>query len=187
MWRKHCKKDTLTTCEPLHTHEAVRVAPILQNEMNMLRPSRRQGHERISQQEDASIPTNTRPAVNIEGSHTADAAENEQNIPNAAAGQPENGGGSIDVDEENDLVLNANDDSEGVQENANEFSSNAAIGHERELRLRRQSTCTMLMLFFLVRLWIEAIIEKDVGEFMIWTCLAHSSPPARTLNVSAQD
>lgn len=37
------------------------------------------------------------------------------------------------------------------------------IQTERELRYRRQSTCTLLILFFLIRLWIEAILKKDVG------------------------
>ena len=30
---------------------------------------------------------------------------------------------------------------------------------QRELQHRRQSTCTLLLLFFLIRLWIEALIE----------------------------
>mmetsp|Transcript_9616 Transcript_9616/g.17360 ORF Transcript_9616/g.17360 Transcript_9616/m.17360 type:complete len:415 (-) Transcript_9616:237-1481(-) len=37
------------------------------------------------------------------------------------------------------------------------------IQTEREIRYRRQSTCTLLIFFFLIRLWIEAIIKKDVG------------------------
>mmetsp|Transcript_17474 Transcript_17474/g.37774 ORF Transcript_17474/g.37774 Transcript_17474/m.37774 type:complete len:488 (-) Transcript_17474:144-1607(-) len=43
------------------------------------------------------------------------------------------------------------------------------IQTERELRYRRQSTCTLLILFFLTRLWIEAILEKDVG--LIFLCI----------------
>jgi len=37
------------------------------------------------------------------------------------------------------------------------------IQTERDIRYRRQSTCTLLILFFLIRLWIEAIMNKDVG------------------------
>lgn len=118
----------------------------------MLRPSRRQGHERISQHEGSRTADS---AVDTDGQNARDADEQDTQ-------EPQNGE-SLDVDEENDLVLQANDNSEEVQENAIQISNNAAIGSERDLQLRRQSMCTMLMLFFLVRLWIEAIIEKDVG------------------------
>jgi hypothetical protein len=43
------------------------------------------------------------------------------------------------------------------------------IQTERELRARRQSTCTLLILFFLVRLWFEAVLEKDVGLIFLST------------------
>lgn len=36
------------------------------------------------------------------------------------------------------------------------------IDVERQIRQRRQSTCTILLLFLLCRLWVEAIIQKDV-------------------------
>ena len=37
------------------------------------------------------------------------------------------------------------------------------IQTERDLRYRRQSTCTLLILFFLIRLWFEAIYTHDAG------------------------
>jgi hypothetical protein len=39
----------------------------------------------------------------------------------------------------------------------------AQIERERFIRYRRQSTCTLLILFFLIRLWIEALLTKDIG------------------------
>lgn len=37
------------------------------------------------------------------------------------------------------------------------------IRTERHIRHRRQHTCTLLLIFLLFRLWIEAILQKDVG------------------------
>lgn len=39
----------------------------------------------------------------------------------------------------------------------------AQIERERFIRYRRQSTCTLLVLLFLIRLWIEALLTKDIG------------------------
>ena len=99
----------------------------------MLRPSRRQGHERISQHEGSRTADS---AVDTDGQNARDADEQDTQ-------EPQNGE-SIDVDEENDLVLQANDNSEEVQENANQISNNAAIGSERDLQLRRQSMVSAL-------------------------------------------
>eukprot|EP00804_Cyclotella_cryptica_P012604 CCRYP_014744-RA/>CCRYP_014744-RA protein AED:0.28 eAED:0.28 QI:0/-1/0/1/-1/1/1/0/466 len=37
------------------------------------------------------------------------------------------------------------------------------IRTERQIRHRRQHTCTLLLIFLLFRLWIEAILQKDMG------------------------
>lgn len=58
-----------------------------------------------------------------------------------------------------------NDGAETVQQNnatAHPFLTSLAQT-ERDIRNRRQATCSILILFFLIRLWIEALIEKDVG------------------------
>lgn len=47
-------------------------------------------------------------------------------------------------------------------------STSQQLISESELQYRRQSTCTLLILFFLIRLWIEALIEKNIG--LIFLC-----------------
>lgn len=80
--------------------------------------------------------------------------------------QPRSSSGAADTDDTTD-----DDDDDDEEQEEGTFQPNptthpfltSQIQTERELRYRRQSTCTLLVLFFLVRLWFEAIYSKDVG------------------------
>ncbi len=56
----------------------------------------------------------------------------------------------------------------------------AELEHERELFRRRSSLCVIISIFFLLRLWIEAINEQDMGLLML--CLLGTSWTARWVN-----
>jgi hypothetical protein len=56
----------------------------------------------------------------------------------------------------------------------------AELEHERELFRRRSSLCVIISIFFLLRLWIEAINEQDMGLLML--CLVGTSWTARWVN-----
>lgn len=65
-----------------------------------------------------------------------------------------------------------NEDRDGESSNEQRTTSPTSTNHlfrtsllqsERDMRIRRQSTCSILIFFFLIRLWIETLIEKDVG------------------------
>lgn len=61
-----------------------------------------------------------------------------------------------------------NDDQEGMRtEQRHSASTNpfrtSLDQTERDMRIRRQSTCSILIIFFLIRLWVETLLEKDVG------------------------
>lgn len=56
----------------------------------------------------------------------------------------------------------------------------AGLEEEREIFRRRSSLCLMFSIFFLFRLWIEAINEGDWGLLMI--CLVGTSWTARWIN-----
>lgn len=43
----------------------------------------------------------------------------------------------------------------------------AELENERETRRRRNSTCTLIASFFLLRLWVEALAEADVGLLLL--------------------
>ena len=90
---------------------------------------------------------------------------------NAIALSSSSSSNSLVVQDGNDVNRNlrpsSNSDDEGdefLQENSttHPFLS-AQIERERFIRYRRQSTCTLLILFFLIRLWIEALLTKDIG------------------------
>ena len=93
---------------------------------------------------------------------------------NAIALSSSSSSNSLVVQDGNDVNRNlrpsSNSDDEGdelegvLQQNSttHPFLS-AQIERERFLRYRRQSTCTLLILFFLIRLWIEALLTKDIG------------------------
>ncbi|KAL9191575.1 hypothetical protein ACHAXT_001281 [Thalassiosira profunda] len=155
----------------------------------MLRPSRRAHvHERVSQSEDGGDPNSdgvghhssgddqsSGPSVVVlsDGGGTAalggsehhglnemeDVAidgEGDASQPAVSASTHDNGRGASQEDDEED-----DEEEEDVQPRHPFLSSQ--MHAEREMRLRRQSTCTLLILFFLIRLWIEAILEKDAG------------------------
>lgn len=56
----------------------------------------------------------------------------------------------------------------------------AELEEERELFRRRSSLCILISIFFLFRLWIEAINEQDWGLLML--CLVGTSWTARWVN-----
>ncbi|GAX24196.1 hypothetical protein FisN_4Lh286 [Fistulifera solaris] len=56
----------------------------------------------------------------------------------------------------------------------------AELEHERELFRRRSSLCVIISIFFLLRLWIEAINEQDMGLLIL--CLVGTSWTARWVN-----
>ncbi|KAL3759456.1 hypothetical protein ACHAWU_000755 [Discostella pseudostelligera] len=47
------------------------------------------------------------------------------------------------------------------------FRTSSLLQTERDMRIRRQSTCSILIFFFLIRLWIETLVEKDMGLFFL--------------------
>lgn len=82
----------------------------------------------------------------------------------------ETGANEIEVGEDRE-----NENSEGRRERrgrttttttpstSNPINRTSILSTERDVRLRRQSTCSILIFFFLIRLWVETLIEKDVG------------------------
>ena len=72
---------------------------------------------------------------------------------------------SPDSDDGGDEDENENEDGSSRPNNATTIHPliSAQIEGERFMRYRRQSTCTRLVLFFLIRLWIEALLTKDIG------------------------
>jgi hypothetical protein len=72
---------------------------------------------------------------------------------------------SPDSDDGGDEDENENEDGSSRPNNATTIHPliSAQIEGERFMRYRRQSTCTLLVLFFLIRLWIEALLTKDIG------------------------
>jgi hypothetical protein len=180
---------------------------------DMLRPSRRIVHERLSQNEDHSSDVAVTPSssVIVGRSDDTDAietnAENENRgiiaggetslLPTVAvssssvvAGDSSNNNSSSTTGglrtssssmSFNSLIVpdgdgghhNSDNDDDDVDDNM--FNSvhttttshhpylSAQIERERFIRYRRQSTCTLLVLLFLIRLWIEALLTKDIG------------------------
>lgn len=136
-----------------------------------LRP-RRHGHEQVSQQEGGDGPVivviNGSDAVTSSNDGSSGAAANDDNEPSDAEQQrsqdeisPSNSNVSDDANNSN-----ASSPTQDIVQHPHPITHpflTSQIQTERHIRYRRQSTCTLLMLFFLVRLWIEAIIEKDVG------------------------
>jgi len=53
----------------------------------------------------------------------------------------------------------------------------AELEEEREIRRRRQSTCTIFVMFILFRLWVEALAEGDVG--LLFICMMGTSWTAK--------
>jgi len=195
---------------------------------NMLRPSRRHAHERVSQHEDNVVVANSNdssesntsdrqssdPSIVVIGgggentSNGNEPPDLNNNLEGGAEGGGVGGGGespgggsnaraSDSGNNSNNNSNNSNNNNESssstATNNANQSSDDlqyssdesddaeepsrvlraenptthpfltSQIRTERELRYRRQSTCTLLLLFFLMRLWIEAIIKKDIG------------------------
>ena len=49
----------------------------------------------------------------------------------------------------------------------------AELEEEQEIRRRRQSTCTIFVMFILFRLWVEALAEGDLG--LLFICMMGTS------------
>ncbi|KAL7536888.1 hypothetical protein ACHAXR_007474 [Thalassiosira sp. AJA248-18] len=187
---------------------------------NMLRPSRRHVHERISQNEgnandsnnnnggdnnttttasDYAVDQQSGPSIvviddqsqhddlNLTEEGAAAAAgggHGETSQPTSADGGDNNPSNQNNSDASNSEVTENQNHDQLPATNATSSSSSdsedelegtlqanplthpfltSQVQTERELRYRRQSTCTLLILFFLVRLWYEAIHEWDMG------------------------
>ena len=187
---------------------------------DMLRPSRLNVHERLSQNEDSDVAAATASPgavvvvvgrsdgnnyaieTNAETRGTAEAAPGggeSSLLPSVAVASssspvvPEDGSNNSSTTTGlrtsssmsfNSLIVpngdgghhhntnNSDDDDDDVHDNM--FDSvhsttsshpylSAQIERERFIRYRRQSTCTLLVLLFLIRLWIEALLTKDIG------------------------
>eukprot|EP00566_Odontella_aurita_P010271 CAMPEP_0113586292 /NCGR_PEP_ID=MMETSP0015_2-20120614/34218_1 /TAXON_ID=2838 /ORGANISM="Odontella" /LENGTH=420 /DNA_ID=CAMNT_0000491717 /DNA_START=222 /DNA_END=1480 /DNA_ORIENTATION=- /assembly_acc=CAM_ASM_000160 len=61
----------------------------------------------------------------------------------------------------------------------------AEIEEERDLRRRRQSTCTLVVVFVLFRLWVQALAEGDVG--LLFVCLVGTSWTARWIRTRREE
>mmetsp|Transcript_5496 Transcript_5496/g.11966 ORF Transcript_5496/g.11966 Transcript_5496/m.11966 type:complete len:482 (+) Transcript_5496:270-1715(+) len=175
---------------------------------NMLRPSRRHAHERISQ-EDANDSNNDGDNDNVASAAGSAADQNSgptivviddqqqldlnlMEVPLDGGDEGESatavGGNDVRASNQDGNVGGESSESDENQNNRNLRRGSRSpdgsdedeegnlqpdptthpfltsqIHAERELRYRRQSTCTLLILFFLIRLWIEAILKKDVG------------------------
>lgn len=76
--------------------------------------------------------------------------------------------GGNNVENRSNSVLSSGGDE---QEVGNVFENDASTNPfrtsldqtERDMRIRRQSTCSIIIIFFLIRLWVETLLEKDVG------------------------
>mmetsp|Transcript_17838 Transcript_17838/g.42938 ORF Transcript_17838/g.42938 Transcript_17838/m.42938 type:complete len:500 (+) Transcript_17838:215-1714(+) len=176
---------------------------------NMLRPSRRHVHERISQNEaDAAGSVNNASINNVDENINDDSIADQHSEASSIIGRGSENDAAVERDLNNFLIdgasaaadgdetttsrhtstgdnVDAPETSNSENQNSSRSANNGGSGgggsssdegedneegfvllqeeRERSLRYRRQNTCTLLILFFLLRLWIEAILEKDVG------------------------
>lgn len=186
---------------------------------NMLRPSRRHAHERISQQDEEEGGGGGNDAAGGDSSANnvvIDGGDDDDNNDDAGAGGGPSmvvpgggdGGGIAASDARRLRESNSTSEGEeasraaspagGMSSGGSNRASSSSTGEERgeansgfvdedeplarpdadiaqrfprhglledeaerELRARRQSTCTLLILFFLVRIWFEALVDKD--------------------------
>lgn len=104
----------------------------------------------------SSVGGGTDSAVNAVASSSSSLSLNSLVVPDGDGG---NHNSNYDADYDSDREL------EGVLQpnpTSHPFLS-AQMERERFIRHRRQSTCTLLVLLFLIRLWIEALLTKDIG------------------------
>eukprot|EP00567_Pseudictyota_dubia_P012266 CAMPEP_0197441668 /NCGR_PEP_ID=MMETSP1175-20131217/7898_1 /TAXON_ID=1003142 /ORGANISM="Triceratium dubium, Strain CCMP147" /LENGTH=442 /DNA_ID=CAMNT_0042971991 /DNA_START=372 /DNA_END=1700 /DNA_ORIENTATION=- len=59
------------------------------------------------------------------------------------------------------------------------------LEEERELRRRRHSTCTLVVVFVLFRLWVEALTSGDMG--LMFVCLVGTSWTARWIRIRREE
>jgi len=207
----------------VHLQILFRAPPHTHDMFDMLRPSRRNVHERLSQNEDSDVAAATASTgavvvvvgrsdgnnytieTNAETRGTAEAAPGggeSSLLPSVAVSSSSSSSPVVAEDGSNNsgtttglrtsssssmsfnsLIVpngdgghyhNANNSDDDVDVDDNMFDSvhsttsshpylSAQIERERFIRYRRQSTCTLLVLLFLIRLWIEALLTKDIG------------------------
>ncbi|KAL3765507.1 hypothetical protein ACHAWO_011105 [Cyclotella atomus] len=135
------------------------------------RPRHHHGHERVSLQE-----TN-----DTDGSDVTDAEIQRQDAPSIVANQAEQLNPASDAEHhahssqpnnENTTEYNADEPSSSITVHPRPTTHpflTSQISVERSIRHRRQSTCTLLLLFLLFRLWVEAILQKDIGLLFLST------------------
>lgn len=118
------------------------------------RPRNQHGHERVSLQEETNTDD---PDVQASAEDDIyDADERAEGTNSESAEHPE-----TEQSESDNITLHP-------PPTTHPFLT-SQIAAERHIRHRRQSTCTLLLLFLLFRLWVEAIIQKDVGLLFLST------------------
>ena len=207
----------------LSLHRYLFSARLLTSEemFDMLRPSRRIVHERLSQNEDSdvavvtpsssvivgrsdvndTIETNAEnenrgsiaapgggqtlllPTVAVSSSSSVVAGDGSNNNNSSTAGGlrtssmsfnslivPDGDGGTHHHNSNNNSDNDDDDVDDTMFDSVHTTTTtihhpylSAQIERERFIRYRRQSTCTLLVLLFLIRLWIEALLTKDIG------------------------
>lgn len=139
--------------------------------VRMLRRSRHHhGHERVSLQDETADGTSDgviQESQDVESGSNGDAlnpasADNEsgQTAPTDGTAN-ENTSQEFDADEPSTITIHPHP-------TTHPFLT-SQISVERQIRQRRQGTCTLLLLFLVMRLWVEAIIQKDVGLLFLST------------------
>lgn len=137
------------------------------------RPRHHHGHERISLHESEGMDVNRN-----SGSDSNEVEQNEvlSNDVNVAEGSSPVSGNESEqpaVDDANENThpeYDADDPTITVHPHPTTHPFlTSQISVERQIRHRRQSTCTLLLLFLLFRLWVEAIIQKDLGLIFLST------------------
>lgn len=140
--------------------------------VRMLRRPTRHHHERVSLQETNDGNTDGSNDTGTEATPRQDATTSSNNTTGDTGLSPTtaNGENLGEATADTEAEYDADEPSIAVhpRPTTHPFLT-SQIDVERQIRQRRQSTCTILLLFLLCRLWIEAIIQKDVALMFLST------------------
>jgi hypothetical protein len=136
------------------------------------RPRHHHGHERVSLQE--TNDADGTDVTDVEGQTEAASASNSnagQLNPASSANEAEHHQQTVPSQpSESTTEYDADEPSITVHPHPTTHPFlTSQISVERQIRHRRQSTCTLLLLFLLLRLWVEAILQKDIGLIVLST------------------
>lgn len=134
------------------------------------RPRHHHGHERVSLQETNDGGADDAENQGVPREEPANNNSNERQRNPASANETEQPTADRTTDQAQEY--DADDPSITIEVHPRPTTHpflTSQISVERQIRQRRQSTCTLLLLFLLFRLWVEAILQKDVGLIFLST------------------